>query len=192
MRSFAFDTLQELYSTFAGKREQLAATNGGPAVSLGASGTAQGASPPAPDAAQSGDATGAAEAAGGTTAAPAVTAAAAPQTQLQWLRPQGYQLPAECIKHEELYSAIFDLLRPWFVRGITKEDFDACAMPAGKDHNLDEGWVITRPRAVCCPGRGEKACNGPSNPLLDKRMCMAALGLGTPARRTCTPAGWLT
>ena len=138
-RSFAVGTLQEVYSTYSGKRQQLAATNGGPAVSLGANSTAPGAPPAAPGAAQSEGAAGAAAAAGEATAAPAAAAAPAPLAQLQWLRPQGYQLPAECVKHEELYSVIFDLLRPWFVRGITKEDFDACVMPAGKDHNFDQG-----------------------------------------------------
>jgi hypothetical protein len=198
MRSFAFNTLQELHSIFSGgnsRRQQLAATNGGPAVALGATGTAQGASPPAPDAAQSGDATGAAQAAEGSTAAPAAVAAgtAGPQTQLHWLRPQGYQLPAECIKHEELYSVIFDLLRPWFVRGITKEDFDACAMPAGKDHKSDEGWVTPAPRSVCCPVKGEiSACHAPSNPFLTQLYVQGGAAVWRPAHQACTPAGWLT
>jgi len=44
-----------------------------------------------------------------------------------WFTPTGYQLPQECLKHSDLYVSIFDNLRPWFGRGIKKEDMDACA-----------------------------------------------------------------
>jgi len=53
--------------------------------------------------------------------------------------PDGYQLPEECAKHEPLYAGIFDNLRPWFERGITKEDLDACAAVAPAGHNISEG-----------------------------------------------------
>ena len=38
----------------------------------------------------------------------------------------GYELPAACEKHAVLFPPVFDLLRPWFGRGITSEDLDAC------------------------------------------------------------------
>ncbi|KAL4459075.1 hypothetical protein ABPG75_013940 [Micractinium tetrahymenae] len=49
--------------------------------------------------------------------------------------PDGYELPEECAKHEPLYAGILDSLRPWFERGVTREDMDAClaAVPAGYD-----------------------------------------------------------
>ena len=61
------------------------------------------------------------------------------QAQLRFLRPKNYTLPQECIQHELLYPPIFDLLRPYFVRGIRREDFDACVPAAPKDFNIDQG-----------------------------------------------------
>jgi len=43
------------------------------------------------------------------------------------------------VKHEPLYAGIFDNLRPWFERGITRQDMDACAAVAPAGYNLSEG-----------------------------------------------------
>lgn len=49
--------------------------------------------------------------------------------------PDSYQLPEECAKHEPLYAGIYDALRPWYERGVTRQDMDAClpVAPAGHD-----------------------------------------------------------
>lgn len=62
-----------------------------------------------------------------------------PLPELTWFRPKGYKLPEECLKHEELYVGVFENLRPWFGRGIRREDLDACAPIATKDTNTTLG-----------------------------------------------------
>ncbi len=54
--------------------------------------------------------------------------------------PDGYELPEVCKRHGELYVGIFDDLRPWFERGITKKDIDACGAPvAPPNYNITNG-----------------------------------------------------
>ncbi|PSC76645.1 NHL repeat containing [Micractinium conductrix] len=71
-------------------------------------------------------------AAAGPTAAAAAAAGADPSSRetTRWFKPTGYDLPAECWKHEDMYAMVFDNLRPWMARGITKADLDACAPAA--------------------------------------------------------------
>lgn len=54
-------------------------------------------------------------------------------------QPDGYHLPSECAKHSVLFTNIFDELRPWMVRGISREDMDACAPVAPAGHNTSAG-----------------------------------------------------
>lgn len=51
----------------------------------------------------------------------------------------GYDLPPECAKHSVLFTTIFNELRPWMVRGISREDLDACATVAPEGHNITAG-----------------------------------------------------
>lgn len=53
--------------------------------------------------------------------------------------PDGYELPQECEKHASLFSGIFEDLRPWLERGITRADLDACAEVAPAGYNLSVG-----------------------------------------------------
>lgn len=66
-------------------------------------------------------------------------AAAAEAPAAGRLVPDGYELPEECAKHEPLYSGIFDSLRPWYERGVTREDMDACLPVAPAGHDVAAG-----------------------------------------------------
>ncbi|KAL4443761.1 hypothetical protein ABPG75_011498 [Micractinium tetrahymenae] len=60
-------------------------------------------------------------------------------------QPDGYELPAECAKHSVLFPSIFNELRPWMVRGISRADMDACAAVAPAGHNISEGTPQINP-----------------------------------------------
>ncbi len=66
-------------------------------------------------------------------------AAAAEAPAPAWFAPDGYELPEECAKHEPLYAGIFDSLRPWSERGVTREDMDACLPVAPAGHDVSTG-----------------------------------------------------
>lgn len=70
-------------------------------------------------------------------------AAAAEAPAAGRLVPDGYELPEECAKHEPLYSGIFDSLRPWYERGVTREDMDACLPVAPAGHDVAAGTPQT-------------------------------------------------
>jgi hypothetical protein len=53
--------------------------------------------------------------------------ASAPGMAAQGWTPSGYDLPPQCAKHAVLYANVFTDLAPWFQRGITRADLDACA-----------------------------------------------------------------
>lgn len=66
-------------------------------------------------------------------------AATAEAPALAGIEPYSYELPEECVKHEPLYAGIFDSLRPWYERGVTREDMDACLPVAPAGHDVAAG-----------------------------------------------------
>lgn len=84
----------------------------------------------------------------------------------------------ECWKHEALYPTIFDSLRPWLARGITRTDLDACQPAATPETNTSLGCARRGCRfRVACSGRLFCA----SGPLLLLRLPAAS----TPGPHSC-------
>ncbi|GAB4813885.1 hypothetical protein N2152v2_000931 [Parachlorella kessleri] len=57
----------------------------------------------------------------------------------QGFTPRGYQMPQECAKHQVLYPAAFDLLRPWMASGIHREDIDSCGVAPAATADFSTG-----------------------------------------------------